>query len=432
VFLFAIGVAAAAPAAAVDWNDLRSVTAAALENNPTLLRLQSEVDAARERIAPAASQPNPMFMTGVQDKQIDFSDDEMMTMYMVGATQTFAGGAKRRARRTAAELEVRALEQTVAAARAEIEREAIFAWYDTAAADSQITAAEQVRSLIDAIIGAARVRYEVGEAIQSDVIRGQLEKSNLEHDILTLQGSRQAALARLLPLLGLPVTTEVPRLHLPHATEREEIDAPLAPPADHPAVAALEAEIARGDELVELARLAGRPDIELEAAYGYRRTQTDLFSVLASIELPVRRGSLIEPRIREAVAARESARQRLSELRRTLAGALAVAAAIHEQANQQLQFHEEVLVPQAQMAFESTLTSYQSGRTSFDAVLAAESTYLRLQLDYYGYLAQHIKAISDFEAIRKGASSSALAPPVYSPGTSTAGRRTTSSSMGGM
>ena len=63
----------------------------------------------------------------------------------------------------------------------------------------------------------------------------------------------------------------------------------------------------------------------------------------------------------------------------------------------------EVLVPQARLAFESTLSSYQTGKTMFDSILSAESTYLRLQLDYYQYLAEHIKAIVDYEAILKGA-----------------------------
>ena len=103
------------------------------------------------------------------------------------------------------------------------------------------------------------------------------------------------------------------------------------------------------------------------------------------------------------------AERRLEETRRSLARALAVTKAAHEQANEQLRLHDEVLVPQSRMALDSTLASYQTGKTSFDAVLAAESTYLRLQLDYYEYLALHIKAITEFEAIAKGAISSAPA-----------------------
>ena len=71
---------AALPAAALDFNDPRAVVGAALETHPTLTRMRAEVAAARERIATASSLPNPMLMAGVQNKQVDLRDDEMMTM----------------------------------------------------------------------------------------------------------------------------------------------------------------------------------------------------------------------------------------------------------------------------------------------------------------------------------------------------------------
>ena len=244
----------ALPASALDWNDPPATVAAAVAESPTIARLQSELTAARERIAPAGSLPNPMAMAGVNNKEIDLSDDPMMTMYMVGAQQTFTSGARRRAMRSAAELEAAAIEQQIEAARAEIERDVLVAWYDAAAADSKITTAEEIRMLIDAIVDAARVRYEVGTSIQADVIRAQLERSNLDHLILLLRGERSAAVARLLPLLDLPGNTVVPPLHLPHATGRLGISGSAVPPAGHPALVALQTEIERAEEFASLRR----------------------------------------------------------------------------------------------------------------------------------------------------------------------------------
>ena len=414
---------------AIDWHDPNAVASAAVTNHPTLARLEAEVVAARERVGSAAALPNPMLMGGVQDKQVDFTDDEMMTMYMVGAEQTITRPSRRDAIRAAAELEARVAGQQIASARAEIEREAIFAWYDAAAADSKIAAARDVRQLVSGIIDSARVRYEVGRAVQAEVIRAQLELSNLDHEILGLEGERAAALARLLPLLGLSAATDVPRLHLAHGTAAREVGAATVPP-QHPALAALATEIERQEKNIEIARLLGKPDVTIEASYGYRRTQTDMFSVLATIELPIRRNAIVEPRLREATALRDAARLRLDELRRGLARAIAIAAAAHDQANQQLRLHEAVLVPQARLAFDSTLASYQTGATSFDSVLGSETAYLRLQLDYYDYLAAHIKAIADFEAIQKGATSSAIGSPA--PAVARGVSATAAPAMGGM
>ncbi|MGZ5446287.1 MAG: TolC family protein [Thermoanaerobaculia bacterium] len=390
------------PAAALDFNDPRAVVAAALESHPTLTRMRAEAKAARERIAPASSLPNPMLMAGVQNKQIDLRDDEMMTMYMVGISQTLVRPEKRDSRRDAAELEARSLEKQIDSARAGIERDVLLAWYDLAVADAQLGVTAQVRELIEAVVAAARVRYEVGSAMQADVIRAQLQGSDLDHEILRLRGTRRAAATRLLSLLGLPVETSVPRVTMPENTDDLAIDAP-APPADHPALLALEAEVARAEQEIRLARLELRPDLDLEAQYGYRAMQRDMFSVVARIELPLRAKQIIEPRVREAVLRRDAAKNRIDELRRELTGAMAEAVVAHEEATNQMKFHQEVLVPQAQLAFESTLAGYQTGSAPFDAILATETSYLRLRLQYFDFLASHAQAVVTYEALRRGA-----------------------------
>src|SRR6185436_17506105 len=255
----------AKPMLAIDFNDPRALVQAALETHPTLARLRAETAAARERVAPASATPNPMLMAGVQNKQIDLRDDEMMTMYMVGASQTFVRRAKLEARRNVAELEVWELERQLDAARAEIERDVLLAWYDLAATDAELHTTEQVRELIDAVVAAARVRYEVGTSAQADVIRAQLEQSNLEHEILRLRGRRRSVLAVLLPLLDLPSTTEVAAVTMPENTDDLKIDATSIPPADHPAIAALETEVARQEQRIRLEQLEAKPDFGIEA-----------------------------------------------------------------------------------------------------------------------------------------------------------------------
>jgi outer membrane protein TolC len=107
--------------------------------------------------------------------------------------------------------------------------------------------------------------------------------------------------------------------------------------------------------------------------------------------------------VREAILRRDAARARIHELRRSLTAALRQAFVAHEDATNQLRFHREVLVPQAQLAFESTLAAYQTGKTSFDAVLITETDYLRLRLQYYDFVARHAQAIVTYDALQKGA-----------------------------
>ena len=99
--LLVLGVIAlSAEAQSIDWHDPRAVARAAADAHPSLRRIEAEVRAARERITIAASYPNPMLMGGIQDLQVDLSHDPMMTMYMVGASQTIPRRSRRQALRS--------------------------------------------------------------------------------------------------------------------------------------------------------------------------------------------------------------------------------------------------------------------------------------------------------------------------------------------
>jgi len=394
----------AQPLFAIDFNDRAALIDAAAASDSTLVRLRAEAAAARERVGPASELPNPMVMAGVQNKEVDLSDDPMMTMYMVGASQTIVRPGKRASRRAAAELEARAAALRIDSARAELERDVLLSWWAVAAIDAQLANAAEVREMIDAVVAAARVRYEVGTSAQADVIRAQLEVSDLDHEILRLRGERRALLARFLPLLGLPLTTEIPPLTMPRDIDDLALDAAAAPPADHPAVAALEAEVAAQDENLRLLRLELEPDVDVEAQYGFRRAERDMFSITARIELPfLNRDKTIEPRVREAIANRDAAKTRIDELRRALTQQLAEAVAMHESATDQMRLHDQVLMPQGKLAFDSTLAAYQTGGVPFDAILATQTGYLRLHLQYYDFLLRHAQAVVTYDALRRGA-----------------------------
>jgi cobalt-zinc-cadmium efflux system outer membrane protein len=392
----------AASAPALDWNDPHSIVAAAIAASPSLRAINANIAAARAQFQAAGTLPNPMLMAGVQDQQIDLSRDPMMTMYTAGVSQTFVRGERRDALRRAAQLGVERLQHEADSRRAEITRDVLVAYDEAAAANNQIAANDEIARLAALTSDAARVRYEAGAAAQSDIIRAKVEASNIRHAILMQRGVRDSALARLRALLGLPANESVPPFALAHAMEHHTHaeDAPLNPST--PAIAALETEVARGDEEIRLANLIRKPDFSIEASYGMRPEQKDMFSVTGRIELPVRK-SAIAPRVAEAIARREAARAQIGVVRQQLAAAFGEALASRNEAVEQINLHVEQLVPEAKLGFESALASYQSGKTTFDAVLAALQTYRALNVDYYEFLRQLLIADAEIDALQHGA-----------------------------
>jgi cobalt-zinc-cadmium efflux system outer membrane protein len=392
----------AASAPALDWNDPHSIVAAAIAASPSLRAADANIAAARAQLQAAGTLPNPMLTAGVQDQQIDLSRDPMMTMYTAGVSQTFVRGERRDALRRAAQLGVERLEREADSRRAEITRDVLVAYDEAAAANNQIAANDEIARLAALTGDAARVRYETGAAAQSDIIRAKIEASNIRHAILMQRGVRDSALARLRALLDLPPNETVPPFELAHAMEHHAHaeDAPLN--SSTPAIAALETEVARGEEDIRLANLIRKPDFTIEASYGMRPEQKDMFSVAGRIELPVRK-SAIAPRVAEAIARRDAARAQIGILRQQLAAAFGEALASRNEAVEQINLHVEQLVPEAKLGFESTLASYQSGKTTFDAVLGALQTYRALSVDYYEFLRQLLIADAEIDALQHGA-----------------------------
>ena len=404
ILLFAVAFAAT-PALAVDWNNPDSVVQAAIDMNPSLGALSAQIRVAQERVAPAGSLPNPMLMGGAENQTVNLQYD-FMTMYSVGISQTLVRKSRRDALKHAAELDVERLRSEYDARKAEVERDVRTAYIDAAAAQNEIAATDEIARLLKTVTDASRIRYETGAVPQADLIRAMLEESTLEHQLITLRRQRNTAIARLLPLLQLPQDTPVPSFSLKHEMEHHHehvFDVTL--PETTPAIDELQAEVARAEEEIRLAKLARKPDVSIEASYGFRPRDTDLFTVMGRVELPIRRSTIIEPRIREAMARREAALQQIGVLRQQLQQDIGLAAVLRGEAIEQIDLHVDKLVPAAKLGFESSLTSYQTGKTTFDAVLGSLRTYLALNVDYYEFLRQQMEAEADIEAIRRGARS---------------------------
>src|SRR5437763_15378849 len=131
---------AASASAAIDWNDPRSVVEAAIAASPSLREIDANLAAARARQRGAGAMPNPMLMAGVQNQQIDLSRDPMMTMYVVGASQTIVRKQRRESLQRSAAIDVQRLEREAGVRRAEIARDVLVAYNEAAAAQTQIAA----------------------------------------------------------------------------------------------------------------------------------------------------------------------------------------------------------------------------------------------------------------------------------------------------
>ncbi|HVR42868.1 MAG TPA: TolC family protein [Thermoanaerobaculia bacterium] len=418
-FILMAIIATAGLAQSPEWRSADAVARAAIAASPAVRALDARIEAAREAARSAGALPNPMAMGGVQNLNADLSNDPIMTMYMVGASQTFIPRERRESLRDAAGARVAALEAERASLRAELERDARAVWIELASIDAQTGVIENVLGLGEATVASTRARYEAGGAIQADVIRAQLAQSELHHRLLALGGARRATAASLAAILGLAPGTSVPNLALEHAYGG--LSAPrFAPDDDHPALAAVLARAAAREAEIALARSATRPEWSIESAWAFRSEMDDMVTLTGRVELPLRRSARIDPAIREAIAERNAALEEVEQRRRSLEEMGAIALAVFDEAIEQIRFHDEVLMPQARFAFDSTLAAYETGAAGFDALLGAQIMLVRLGTDTFEFLERALTARADLTALAAGArtirvGSSRSAPATSSP-----------------
>jgi outer membrane protein, heavy metal efflux system len=390
----------ASAVAAVDWNAPSSVVAAAIDVSPLMREIKARGAAARARLSLAGALPNPMLTAGVENEPIDLSRDRSFTMYTVGVSQLFLRGEKRKTLREAAENDLHRIEAEEETLRAEIQLDVVLAWDEAAAAQNQINFSEEVARFSTMLTNAARIRYETGAGAQLDVIRAALEEKRVQQVVLDEQGRRDAAVARLRVLLNLPENEVIPPFTHAKGHRRQPV---VTSDFTTRATFILEAEVVRAETDLQLAKLQRKPDPVFEVRYGYRPWQKDFFSVMGRVELPVRKSTVVEPRIQEAIAWRDAAEAKVEILRQELRAELGAAIAEQNTAAQQMRLHSEVLVPESKLAFDSALTAYQNGKADLDTVLSALRTYRQLNIEYFGMLLRQYLALDRIEGLLYGA-----------------------------
>ncbi len=372
--------------------------------NPDLHRADALREAARERLGPAGSLPDPMISAGLMNLPAGTLDlaREGMSMAVFEVGQRFPAPGVREARVRAADARVEEANHRREALALELRVEVAEGYAELLYLDESLAVLERTRMLLTELAEVARVRFGEGDGAQSDVVRTHTELARVEERISDLRAARarvEAGLSALLDeslppgfpvkrpegwarLLALPATPDdfallvpdrLPGLGLPSMTELLEQAL-----GGHPRIAAAQAGFGGMEAERLLAERERRPDIEVMFGYGVRPGREDMWSASVSIPVPIFRARKQEPLARAAAGEAEGARY---EIRREQADLEArLTAAWSDLARSRERFHlvERLVLPQAFATVESAMSAYRGGAegVSFLSVLESLMTLL--------------------------------------------------------
>ncbi len=378
----AAGLAAQAPAPLT----LAQLEQMALAHNPTLRQAQDAVAAAAGRTQQAGLWPNPT--VGYEGGQIrggSFRGGEQGMF----AQQTIPLGGKLHAAQMAAAAGEHRQEALAAAQRQAVRTAVQLAFYDALAAEREVALRRQWLAVARDAAATAGQRFNVGEADRPGVLQAQVEAEQAELDLTRAQRRRQQAWAQLTAVAGEPDLALQPLAgHLQPGPAAIARDTYLARMLTHsPAVTAAEAGLAQAEAQLRGARKQPIPDLQLrggvednrELLAGTPRAAGLQSFASAGVTLPLFNRN--QGNIAAAGAELDRSRQELTRVRLQLRAEAAPELAAYAAAASAAARYRHTMLPEAEQAYRLLRANYQAMYAPYPQVLAAQRTWLRLQMD---------------------------------------------------
>jgi len=378
----------------------------ALSQNPDIQAARKRVDAAAYRVPQAASLRDPTFGATAFPEPVQTAAGQQEVA--LTATQHLPWFGKLSTRAAAAEADTNVARAHLAAVELEVIEQVKQAYYELYFVQRAIRITEDNRKLLQQFVRIADSKYRTGKASQQDVLRAQVEVSNLDNQLIRLRQQRdssQAKLARLLhvsPDTPLRALERPPEEQIPRDLRRLYEQAIAGRPELHAQLAA----IRRDRRMVDLARLEYFPD--LTAGVTWIGTSAAGLSPVAngddplllglSVNVPIYRKRL-EAGVREAESRVVASTRQYDSLRdRTVESVKDVYAQATSQYDLVKLFRDDI-IPKAEQTLEVSQAAYQVGDVDFLQLIDNWQQLLRFQIAYHRLQSQLQQTLAMLERV---------------------------------
>jgi outer membrane protein, heavy metal efflux system len=259
----------------------------------------------------------------------------------------------------------------------------------------------QNQTLLQQLAKVAEARYSVGKGMQQDLIKSSIEISILENRLILLEQKKGGLSAEINTLLGRNPEAELGRpesLSLVPALEPLEVLQERAMRGS-PMLRAQQSMIDSRQLNVQSAQKAYYPDFDMMSGYYNQGAMKPMWEFKVQINVPIYFWRKQRPGLEEAGV-------RLSEAQRTYRSQEQIIRfQLHErylaaQASRRLMdLYSKQIVPQSQLALESSLASYETGNVDFLSVLSNFNTIRDYQISYLERQSEYLKALSRLEEL---------------------------------
>lgn len=373
-------------------------------SSPQLLAARASWEAATKRPAQEGSLPDPRvsirnFGVGRPVSGLNVSNFAFVS---IGASQEIPYPGKLELRRNVATEEARAEAERYRQLELDVLAQIKLRYYDYAYLEQALETVAEDRDLLQQFLKIAEARYAVGKGIQQDILQAQIQLTVLlerEEIFRQKRGSAVAAINALLNRspddpLGSPAELE------PSAFPDELNELYKQAQQSSPLLRSTEHEVSRNAAALDLSRKEYRPDFK--AGFEWQRTGSlfpDYYVASFEAKIPLyfwRKQRLgVEEAASKLVAARHEYRARAQDVLFRIKDHYLMARSAERLAS----LYKTAMVPQATLALESAISSYEVGTVDFLTLINAATLALDYELQYYQQISAYQQALAQMEPI---------------------------------
>ena len=374
--------------------------------SPKLKMLRAKRNVAENQIPQVSNLPNPMLMLGLMNMPTNsFSfEQEPMTQKVIGLQQTIPFPGKLSAMEDAAAVDTLIIDKEIQDAENEIRKNVSEKYYSLSFFKKSIAYAEESKNLLEKISEVVSTKYSVSTASQQNLIKVQLEITNISDKIENLKSMEGSALSGLNALLlqdaDTPVYTETFDSIKTINVTVKQLDS-LAR-ANRPFLQGIQLAQQKGRLKQRVAEKDYLPNFTLGVQYGQRGTlektgmdQADFLSFSVGISLPINYGGKISSKVQEATSIQELYSEQYYNAIQNLDGMFGTAVTDLNSIKDRINLFETGLLPQAHQNLSSALSSYQVNKVDFINVIDAQNQLYRIETNLYKLKTDYLKKIAE-------------------------------------
>jgi outer membrane protein TolC len=375
-------------------------------NNPQILAARHAWKAATLVPSQVSTLPDPQFTVqqfavGSPRPFAGFSNSDFAYIGL-GVSQDLPYPGKLRLRGEIAQRDAASERDHYEVARRSVFEQLKAAYFKLAYEFQELHIVEQDSKLLEQVAKIAEARYRVGQGNQQDVLKAQLEQTELLRETEMHHQQHYSLQASLKQLLNrspdqpdvLPKTlTETPLNYtLDELLEKVR--------TENPEVRGQEEMVRRQALGVELARKDFYPDFNLQYMWQHNAEQfRDYYVASFGVRIPIHRSRKQRPELAQAA-------EELNRSRREYEGQVQQSYfdvrdqfLQAETAARILRIYREGLIPQAAGTFKAGLAAYEANRQDFESLLTSFLDVLRLDEEYWRTLLDHETAVARLEQL---------------------------------